>query len=92
MGFFSAMVIGMASRVSLGHSGRPLVADQLTWYCFLGVLAATVVRIAAELPGGASLAGVLIPLAAAMWLGCFGLWAWRYAPMYLRPGVDEGPE
>jgi uncharacterized protein involved in response to NO len=92
IGYFSAMVIGMASRVSLGHSGRPLVADQLTWYCFLGVLAATAVRIAGELPGLASLGWVLMPLAAAMWLGCFGLWAWRYVPMYLQPGVDQGPE
>jgi uncharacterized protein involved in response to NO len=92
MGYFSAMVIGMASRVSLGHSGRPLVADQLTWYCFLGVLAATAVRIAGELPGVASLGSMLIPLAAAMWLTCFGVWAWRYVPMYLLPGVDEGPE
>ncbi|MFZ5875895.1 MAG: NnrS family protein [Nitrospirota bacterium] len=92
IGFFSAMVIGMASRVSLGHSGRPLVADPLTWYCFLGVLAAAMLRIAGELPGAASLNRALIPLAAAVWLGSFVLWARRYVPMYLRPNADDGPE
>jgi uncharacterized protein involved in response to NO len=92
IGFFSAMVIGMASRVSLGHSGRPLVADQLTWHCFLGVLVAAMVRVAGELSGVASLGSLLIPMAAVIWLACFGVWAWRYVPMYLLPGVDEGPE
>jgi uncharacterized protein involved in response to NO len=91
IGYFSAMVIGMASRVSLGHSGRALVADQLTWFCFLGLLVTAGVRIAGELPVVSTFGWALIPLAAVMWLGCFVLWARRYAPMYLQPGKDEGP-
>jgi uncharacterized protein involved in response to NO len=89
IGFFSAMVIGMASRVSLGHSGRALVADQLTWNCFLGVLATAGVRVAGELPMMSALGATLIPLAAVAWLGCFGIWALRYIPLYLQPAADE---
>ncbi len=91
IGYFSAMVIGMASRVSLGHSGRALVADRLTWICFLGVLATAALRILAELPPVSALGSWLIPLAAVAWLGCFVSWALRYLPLYLHPGADEGP-
>lgn len=91
IGYFAAMVIGMASRVSLGHSGRSLAADRLTWSCFLGVLATATVRIAAELPLVSALRSTLIVLAAVAWLGCFVPWALRYIPLYLQPSADEGP-
>jgi len=91
IGYFSAMVIGMASRVSLGHSGRALAANRLTWMCFLGVLATATVRIAAELPLVSALRSTLILLAAVAWLGCFMLWGLRYLPLYLQPSADEGP-
>lgn len=87
IGFFTGMVVAMASRVTLGHSGRVLEADDLTWRVLFGVNIAAVLRIAAEFtPGLAS--GVLNGLAAATWLLSFLLWAWLYAPMYLRQRVD----
>jgi uncharacterized protein involved in response to NO len=92
IGFFTAMVIAMVSRVSLGHSGRALAADSLTWWCFLGVVAAAGVRVAAEIPFVPGTVGLrLSALAAALWLLCFGAWAWRYVPMYWRPRVDGKP-
>jgi len=87
--YFSAMVIGMVSRVSLGHSGHPLAADNLTWICFWGIFATAALRILAELdfvPAGAR-AG-LMPVAALSWLVFFGAWAWRYVPMYFQPRAD----
>ncbi len=90
IGYFSAMVIGMASRVSLGHSGRSLVADRLTWYCFIGVLVTAGVRIAGELPLVVYLAWALIPLAAAAWLASFAPWVVRYMPLYVASSADEG--
>lgn len=88
IGFLSAMVIAMVSRVTLGHSGRPLVLDGLSWACFLGIEAAALLRIATEFPGfgpGWSLA------AAGAWLVCMSVWVLRHAPMYLRPRVDGQP-
>lgn len=90
VGFFTGMVVAMASRVTLGHSGRALEADDLTWRVLLGVNIAAVLRIAAEFaPGAAS--GILNSLAAATWLVSFLLWAWLYAPMYMRRRVDGKP-
>ena len=37
LGFFSALVIAMVSRVTLGHSGRIPRSDTFTWLSFLGV-------------------------------------------------------
>ena len=86
IGFFSSMLIGMASRVSLGHSGRKLEADGLTWGLFWLLQGVALLRMAPDLlprlPAG------LITLAGLLWLLAFGLWAWRYAPVTWRPRVD----
>lgn len=92
IGYFSAMVIAMASRVSLGHSGRPLVADTLTWTCFLGLTGAAWLRAAADLPGvGPEAATSLIVAAAVLWLASAVAWVLRYAPLYLKPRADGKP-
>jgi len=87
IGFFTGMVVAMASRVTLGHSGRALAADDLTWRVLAGVNIAAVLRIAAEFTPGMA-GGILNGLAAATWLLSFLLWAWLYAPMYVRRRVD----
>jgi uncharacterized protein involved in response to NO len=90
IGFFTGMVVAMASRVTLGHSGRALEANDLTWYVLFGVNIAAILRIVAEfLPG--AVGGILNVLAAATWLLSFLLWGWLYAPMYLRPRLDRKP-
>jgi uncharacterized protein involved in response to NO len=89
IGYFAAMALGMVSRVSLGHSGRALEADRLTWYCYLGVLAAAALRVMAELAAAKAAAGPMMVLSGVAWLTAFGAWAWRYAPMYLTARVDR---
>jgi len=90
IGFITGMMVAMASRVTLGHSGRALAADDLTWRVLLGVNLTAVLRITAELAPGTA-AGTLNILAAAGWLVALAPWAWRYAPMYLRPRADGKP-
>ena len=90
IGFFTGMVIAMASRVTLGHSGRALEADDLTWRVLFGVNVAAILRIIAEFAPGTT-SGILNALAAATWLVSFLLWTWLYAPMYLRPRMDGNP-
>ena len=87
--YFSAMMVAMVSRVSLGHSGRSLIADNWTWLAFWGMVATGLVRVLAEVPlaDGRTLTG-LIPFAAFLWFAFFLLWTSRYVPMYLRPRVD----
>lgn len=89
VGFFASMLIAMASRVSLGHSGRALEADALTWSLFWAIQAAALLRVLPEL--APTLPAWLAELAGLVWLLAFAAWAWRYAPMYWRPRVDGKP-
>lgn len=92
IGYFASMVLGMASRVTIGHSGRPLVLDHSTWLLFLGFQAAVLFRILPDIiPPAAPLAPMLYSLAGLIWLVCFTLWASRFAPIYWRPRVDGKP-
>jgi uncharacterized protein involved in response to NO len=90
LGFFASMLLGMASRVTMGHSGRPLVADEAMWRAFCMMQAAAILRVLAEVPALPA-APVLMWLSSALWLGAFGLWAWRYAPAFWRPRADGKP-
>ena len=92
IGYFTATTVAMVSRVSLGHSGRALEADPLTWWAFLAVLGIAVIRIASDLaffPAG--MRSALLITAAIAWLAVFGPWGARYAPVYLRPRADGKP-
>jgi uncharacterized protein involved in response to NO len=85
IGFFGAMVLAMGTRVTLGHSGRPLHMGTRAWLCFLGVLAAACLRLVAEsLPGREH----WLVLSALCWLIAAVLWAIRFAPMLWRPRRD----
>lgn len=90
VGFFGSVLLAMVSRVTLGHSGRKLAADRLTWGLFLGLELVVVIRVLAEVvPVGWS--GMVMLLAALGWLGVFGAWAARYLPIYWRPRSDGRP-
>lgn len=92
VGFFVALVVAMATRVTLGHSGRPLAMDAWTVRCFLLVQLAALLRIASELlPGGTAPAEVLLVASAAAFLAGAAGWLFRYGPTYLRPRLDGRP-
>lgn len=92
IGFFAGMVLGMASRVTIGHSGRPLVLDKFTWLLFIGFQGAAMLRVIADIvPVVAQHAPQLYLMAGMIWLACFTLWAVRYVPVYWRQRVDGKP-
>lgn len=88
IGFFSTMLIAMASRVTLGHSGKELVADEATWKLFWLIQAAALTRMA---PDVLPVTGDLVFVAGGLWLVTFALWAWKYAALYWRPRADGKP-
>lgn len=90
VGFFSSMLLGMASRVTLGHSGRQLVADTATWVLFLGFQGAVLARVGADLRPSGPITHLYL-LAAVIWLACFIPWAAKYLPAYWRPRPDGLP-
>jgi uncharacterized protein involved in response to NO len=89
IGFFASMILAMASRVTLGHSGRELEADTATWALFLGFQLTAVARIAPDLSGLP--ASLFYPLAAGIWLAAYGAWFAKYGPVYWRPRIDNRP-
>lgn len=92
IGFFASMVMGMASRVTLGHAGKELLCDQPTWFMFLGFQATAVIRVLADMPGVTGIyTGHLYLCAALVWLLCYAPWAIKYGRAYLRPREDGKP-
>ncbi|MGA7802072.1 MAG: NnrS family protein [Gammaproteobacteria bacterium] len=92
IGFVAGMSVAMVSRVTLGHSGRPLAAGALTWVCFWGVSLAAALRVAGDAPVIYAPFGVPLNLvAAAAWLLFLTPWAIHYGRMLARPRVDGRP-
>ncbi|AMO25616.1 short-chain dehydrogenase [Ramlibacter tataouinensis] len=86
MGCLGSLMMAMVTRVSCGHGGRPLVADDPVWALFWLLQAATTLRIAAAVPTGA--APVLTLAAALLWAGVLAVWGFRYGSWYGRARTD----
>lgn len=88
MGCLGSLMLSMVTRVTCGHTGRPLplVADRLVWGAFLLLQAATLLRIAATVPHWPGQA--LLTAAALAWAGLILTWGGRYAAWYGRPSAD----
>lgn len=86
IGYCASMILAMASRVTLGHSGRELIADRTTWLVFLGFQGAAIARIAYELLPSRPV--IALFTAAGIWLACYGAWAVKYAPYYWQARID----
>ena len=88
MGFLGSLMLAMVTRVSCGHSGRALVADDLVWGLFWTLQVAVLLRLAAAVQGAPTW---LTPVAALAWAGVVTAWALRYANWYGRPRTDGRP-
>ncbi|MBI5890719.1 MAG: NnrS family protein [Nitrosomonadales bacterium] len=87
IGCFATLLIGLGTRVTLGHSGLPMRVDKPVQLMFLGMQLVALLRVLADmLPIQAN--SWLYVAAAALWLACFSPWVLRYLPVYLRPRVD----
>lgn len=93
MGFLGSTLIAMATRVSAGHGGRTLAADDIVWRLFWLLQAAIVTRVTAGVLAAAGLpaATPLLALAALAWCGVCATWAWRYGHWYGTPRADGRP-
>lgn len=88
IGFFGSLLVAMVTRVTQGHSGRPLVLGRVAGIAFALVQLTAVLRICAELLPDA-LAWQAI--AAASWLCAFLPWVVRSGWIYLTPRADGRP-
>lgn len=88
MGFLGSIMVAMVTRVSCGHSGRPLVAGRLVWALFWLLQLTVVVRLVAAVDGASPW---LTGLAALLWAAVVTAWSLRYARWYGRPRIDGKP-
>ncbi len=88
LGFACSLLIAMVTRVTHGHSGRPLEMSKAAWLAFGAVQLATFARLGAALQMEQGLW-----LVAAVGLFVFGTlpWTLRHAANYLRPRIDGKP-
>jgi len=78
----------MVTRVTQGHSGRPLVLGRVAALCFVAVQFVTLMRIGSEFsrdqPKG-------LALTACAWLAAFLPWVLRSLWIYITPRADGQP-
>jgi uncharacterized protein involved in response to NO len=89
MGCLASLMLAMVTRVSCGHSGRALVADNIAWGLFWLLQAATLLRIVAA--AQTALAPWLLLAAALLWTAVVGAWGVRLGSWYGRLRADGRP-
>ena len=88
IGFFGSLLVAMVTRVTQGHSGRPLAMPVAGWVAFGLLQLVAIARIGAEVAGDPYLWHVV---AAIGWLLAFLPWVLRSAGIYLRARADGKP-
>jgi uncharacterized protein involved in response to NO len=88
VGFFGSLLVAMVTRVTQGHSGRPLVLGRVAAFAFVVVQLVAVTRIVSELvPDALGWQAA----AAVGWIVAFLPWVVRSAWIYLSPRADGQP-
>lgn len=89
MGYLGATLVAMATRVSSGHGGRPLAADDTAWALYWVLQSAVLLRVIAALWPAAATPLTLFSVLA--WTAATVGWAIRYGGWFGRPRVDGRP-
>ena len=88
VGFFGSVLVAMVTRVTQGHSGRPLHMPPAAWFAFGALQLVAVVRIAAEFSPDPMR---WMTVAAVGWLLALAPWVLRIGRIYVTPRVDGKP-
>jgi len=85
VGGFGTLLLGMVTRVTLGHANQPVVADVWTTCLFLAFQIAPLLRVGCGLLSGIWPSFEIgIYLSGAAWVLIFFLWVLRYTPFYFK--------
>ena len=91
MGFFGGMLVAVVTRVTMGHSGRPLRMDRITLACFIALQLATVSRVLSEVVTAPVVVQWFLLGSVALWLSAVAVWVGRVGGIYLAPRIDGKP-
>ena len=84
LGFMATMLVAFVSRVSFGHSGRPLVVSNTLWVLYLALHLAAAMRVLASV----LFIPALLSYSATVWLLLLGSWVVMMLPIYLKERAD----
>lgn len=88
VGMFGSLLVAMVSRVSRGHSGRPITMNAVDIAAFWAIQVVAVWRIAAEWAGDVWL---MHGLGAALWVLVLTPWLVQHLGYWLAPRIDGKP-
>lgn len=89
LGCIATLILGVMSRVAMGHTGRPLRLPLAGVVMYWAIIAATLLRLLAALGWMDYRSGVT--LSAGCWILAFGLFVVFYAPILCHPRADGRP-
>jgi uncharacterized protein involved in response to NO len=89
-GVLATMILAVMTRVSLGHTGRPLIVSRAIVAAYVLLTAAALLRVfgIALFPAHYLLT---LTVAATAWMLSFGIFLLCYAPILWRPRADGAP-
>ena len=90
IGFFTTLMIGMATRVTLGHSGLPMKVDTPIKLMFAGIQLAAMLRVITDIATLPAMQWLYIA-STVIWLACFVPWVLRFLPVYWQMRTDGKP-
>lgn len=86
IGFFSNMVIGMSTRVTLGHFGRPVLPGNTAWRLFWVFQIVAILRILSDLfPAGSLITLAGYQSSGLLWIGGLCFWLQKYGTLLWGP-------
>ncbi|WP_157669798.1 NnrS family protein [Chitinibacter sp. GC72] len=89
LGFFCTMLLAFVTRVTLGHSGRPLLAGGVAWVAYWAMHGVALARVLGEIiPAWQGVLYLLAALAAGI---AVAAWSRVYLPMYWQARADGQP-
>jgi len=91
MGFFGGMLVAMVTRVTMGHSGRPLRMDRITLACFVALQLGAASRVLSEVVTAPAAVQWFLLGSVALWLSAVAAWVGRVGGIYLAPRIDGEP-
>ena len=86
-GAVATMILGVMTRVSLGHTGRPLVLPRGVATAYALLTAAALLRVIGPAQTSVTYAWT-IAASAALWATAFATFLYQYGPMLWRPRPD----
>jgi len=89
IGALTSLILGVMARVSLGHTGRPLVLPSGMLTAFMLIQLAAIIRVATYADVINWRAGIIIT--AICWELAFVIFLWRYTRILLSPRADGKP-